>query len=328
MVYVRNVRSLPSEACKFISYTIIASAPATGATLTASVPSPQVAGTIITLTAGGSGGSQSYEYKFLYKTATATTYTVGQGYSTSNTFALNTAGLAPDTYTMVVYVRNVGSFLPSEACKFISYTIVASAPATGATLTASVPSPQVAGTIITLNAGGSGGSQSYEYKFLYKTATATTYTVGQEYSTSNTFAWNTAGLAPDTYTIVVYVRNAGSFLPSEAYKFLSYAIVASAPATGATLTASVPSPQVAGTIITLTAGGTGGSQSYEYKFLYKTATATTYTVGQDYSALNTFAWNTSGLAPDTYTMVVYVRNVGSPLASEACRFLSYNIAAQ
>jgi hypothetical protein len=104
---------------------------------------------------------------------------------------------------------------------------------------------------------------------------------------------------------------------------MSYTILSTPPATGATLTPSVTSPQVSGTGITFTAGGIGGSGSYEYKFVLNIGS--TSTVVRDYSSSNTWAWNTGGVAAGTYTVLVYVRNAGSPATYETAKGISYSI---
>ncbi|MDD2898591.1 MAG: Ig-like domain-containing protein [Desulfuromonadaceae bacterium] len=321
-VYVRNAGTTISfEAFKSLPYSILA--PASGATLTISVPSPQIVGTGITLNAAGIGGSGTYEYRFMVSNNGGVTYTELRPYSTAATFAWNTTAVTPGAYTLAVYVRNTGSTAASEAIQTVPYTILA--PVTGATLTASLPSPQTVGASITLVAAGIGGSGVYEYRFMVSNDGGITYTELRPYTTTAAFTWNTAAVTPGAYRLAVYVRNAGTTISFEAFKSLPYSI--SPPASGATLTTSVPSPQIVGTGITLNAAGIGGSGSYEYRFMISNNGGTTYTELRPYSTAATFAWNTTAVTPGAYTLAVYVRNTGSTAALEAFRSVTYSILA-
>jgi hypothetical protein len=250
-------------------------------------------------------------------------YTLVQDYSPLNTWTWDTSSSAAGIYSVRVYARNVGSLLGYEEYKTISYAIVSTAPATGATLTANVASPQVAGTSITFTAGGTGGSGSYEYQFWLKIGSGA-YVMVRDYASSNTWTWDTSGSAAGMDGVQVFVRNVGSPLGYEAYKTIGYTILSTAPATGATLTANVASPQVAGTSITFTAGGTGGSGTYEYKFMLKIGSGA-YVMVRDYASSNTWTWDTSGAAVGMDGVQVFVRNVGSPLGYEAYKTIGYTI---
>jgi len=274
-------------------------------TLTSDKTSPQIlsgAGTI-TFTAHASEGTGNYEYFFWLKTGGV--WNKVQTYSPTNTWIWNTTGATAGTYTVQVYVRNVGSSASYEAVKNLSY-VLSNTPATAATLTADSPSPQIIGTTITFTAGGVGGTGNYNYKFWLKTAG--TWTTVQGYSATNTWTWNTTGATAGTYTVQVYVKNNGSSAAYEALKSFGY-VLASPPAGSATLIADAASPQTAGATVTFTGGGIGGSGSYEYRFWLKAAGV--WTTVQAYSTDNTWTWDTTGLAPGTYRVQAYVRNVGS-----------------
>jgi len=187
-------------------------------------------------------------------------------------------------------------------------------------ITANPSSPQTLGVQPTFTANGIGGSGNYEYKFWLKTAGV--WNPVQDYSTTNTWTWNTTGAAAGTYGVQVYVRNVGSSAKYEATKTMSYTLNPS-PATGATLISNKPSPQIAGNSVTFTAGGVGGSGNYEYKFWIKAAGI--WTAVQGYSTTTTFTWDTTGLPPGTYRVQVYVRNVGSTAKYEAVLGMGYVI---
>ena len=317
-VMVRNTGStLPYEAYTIIPYSILANTPATGATLSASKTSPQVKGTGILLTAGASGGSGSYEYKFMVNTGG--TWSQIQGYSTASTYTWTPA--TAGSYGLQVLVRNQGSSLAYEAYKTIPYTVLASTPASGATLAINVPSPQAAGTNVLLTAGVTSGSGTYDYKYMLNTGGA--WSVLQDYPSTNTYVWNTTGLAAGQYGLQVLVRNQGSSLGYEAYKNIPYTVLAKTPATGATLVADKTSPQAAATGILLTAGGSGpsGSGPYEYRFMLNTGG--TWSEVQPYSTTNTYTWTPA--TAGSYGLQVLVRNQGSSLSYEAYKSIPYAI---
>ena len=103
--------------------------------------------------------------------------------------------------------RSVGSVAPFEATQTINFVLTTPA-ATGVTLTPSPASPQLPGTSVTFTAVASGGG-AYEYQFLGRPAGGT-FVAAQAYSNLNTWTWNTTGVPPGTYEIMVMARAAGS----------------------------------------------------------------------------------------------------------------------
>jgi len=291
---------------------------ASGVTITPSLASPQRIGTPITITATGQGGTGSYEYQFWFNNGTS--WTMVQDYSTTSTWDWSTAGSAPGTYRLQVNVRGAGStVLPYEAARGIDY-VISPPSATDAHLSATPSNPTAAGPAVTFSAGGVGGSGSYEYQFWFNNGTS--WTMVQDYSTTSTWNWSTAGLAPGTYRIQANVRNAGSTVLSyEAAKGIDFVIKPPA-ATAAHLSATASSPTAAGPAVTFSAGGAGGSGSYEYQFWLNNGSS--WTMVQDYSTTSSWDWNTAGLAPGSYAVQVNVRNSGSTvLPYEAATNVNY-----
>ena len=129
-----------------------------------------------------------------------------------------------------------------------------------------------------------------------------------------------------TYSLGVRVRTQGSTANFEAQKWMSYEVTAgTGPATGATLNAGPASPQSAGTTITLSAAGTGGSGIYEYQFYIKGPGDTVAKIAQDYSSANAFQW--TPVSSGTYSLGVRVRTQGSTAGFEAQKWMSYEVAA-
>jgi len=298
--------------------------PATGVTLTPNSASPRLAGNNdITFTAVGIGVTGNYEYKFWFKKNGV--WNMVRDYSTTPTWTWNTIGAPAGTYDIMVHARNVGSIASFETARSYNYILVANPPATGVTLIPDIKTPQLIGnSTISFTAGGSGGSGNYEYKFWLRTGGV--WNSVQEYTTTNTWTWNTNGAPAGSYEVEVYIRNVGSIAPHEAFNSITYVLVADMPANGATLAPSMPSPQLTGNNnIIFTAGGTGGSGNYEYRFWLKSNGV--WSQVQAYSTANTWTWNTAGAGAGTYGVQVYVRNIGSSAKSEAVKNISFILNA-
>jgi hypothetical protein len=171
--------------------------PATGVTLTASVPSPQTVGTSVTFTASGQG-SAGYEYRFWLNDGTG--WQIVRDYSTSPTWTLSRPA---GTYYVTVYVRTSSAVGVDAEAGLGPYVInAAPAPATGVTLTPSTASVTF-GTPVTFTAAGVGGAGTYEYKFWLFDGTS--WQVVRDYATSPD--WTLPGwAAPGSYVVTVYVR--------------------------------------------------------------------------------------------------------------------------
>jgi hypothetical protein len=314
VVHARNVGSTASyETFRSINFGLT-SPPANAVTLTSSpAGNSSTIGAPVTFTAVASGGSGSYQYKFLLRAPGSTLQTV-QDYSASTTWTWPTTGLAPGSYQVVVYARNVGSTKSYETFNSINSYLLTIPPAASVTLTPAPASPAIVGTPITFTAVASGGSGSYQYKFLLKAPGGTLHTV-QDYSATATWTWPTTGLAPGSYQVVVYARNVGSTKSYETFNSINSYLLTIPPAASVTLTPAPASPAIVGTPITFTAVASGGSGSYQYKFLLKAPGGALHTV-QDYSATATWTLMTADLAPGSYQVVVHARNVGSTRSYE------------
>ena len=294
--------------------------PATDATFTASPVSPQVQGRPAVFTAQGIGGTGSYEYMFRFKSST-TSWTNVQAFSTNNAWTWDTTGVAPGAYSVLVRVRTAGSGVLYDVYKQLNYTIIPP-PVADATLTPGLASPQNQGAQIAFSGQGIGGTGSYEYQFRLKSSTSEWLDV-QAMSTNNTWTWNTTGVAGGNYQIQLRVRNAGSTVAYDVLKTVDYTITLP-PVTDATLTPGPASPQSQGTQIAFTGQGIGGTGSYEYLFRFKSSTSV-WTEVQAYSTNAVWTWNTTGVTPGTYQVQVRVRNVGSTVAYDVLKAVSYVI---
>jgi hypothetical protein len=195
------------------------------------------------------------------------------------------------------------------------------------TLTSDKTSPALSSAAekVTFVSHASGGSGTFEYKFWLKgPLTGNVWTVAQEYSTASAFSW-TPSLAGD-YTIWVYVRNAGNGMADAGSAWMPFDVVDNPPVSSVEITADKTSPVLrseAGTV-TFTPHAQGGSGSYEYKFWLKgPSTGNVWTVVHEYGGAATFSWVPAQAG--SYAVWVAARNAGSPAASEASSWMSFDV---
>ena len=276
-----------------------------------SLPSPQLVGTVVTLTGQANGGSGDYEYSFRYNGPTTNNkWVVLQDYAFNNTVDWDTTGLVGEN-RIQVFARTAGTE-DSAVSKTKKFFVNAVEPPTAVSLETSVESPQLNGTIIVLTALATGGSSDYEYQFEYKgPSTDNDWLTLQEYAANNVFAWDTtAALGDNTLRVLARAVGAGTLdlTVKETKKFY---INSDAPVTGVKLTASASSPQLEGTVVTWTAEASGGTGSYEYLFRYKgPSTSKEWVVLQEYNVNNILHWDTSG-ALGSNKIEVQARTAGS-----------------
>jgi hypothetical protein len=294
----------------------------TSVTDSAAPPTTATTGTTVTFTAGASG-CPSPRYQFWTLAPGSTTWMIGQAYSPTATFAWNTTGLASGAYRYTVWARDAAS--PGTSCNNLgcfdtffpasTYSLT-STPCTSVTESAAPPSTAVAGTSVTFTASAS-GCPNARYQFWTLAPGSTTWMIGQAYSPTATFAWNTAGLAAGTYRYTVWARDAASvgtscnnlgcfdaFFPATTYALTTTAC------TSVTESAAPVSTAASGTTVVFTASASG-CPSPQYQFWTLAPGSTTWMIGQAYSPTATFNWNTTGLAAGSYRYTVWVRNSSS-----------------
>jgi hypothetical protein len=97
---------------------------------------------------------------------------------------------------------------------------------------------------------------------------------------------------------------------------------------GVTLTANKTAPQAAGTPVTFTAAGAGGTAPYSYKFLLTSNNWATWTIVQDWSTSATLTW-TPATANSAYQVGVWARSSWNTADSpETAAAVSFPITMQ
>jgi Glycosyl hydrolases family 18 len=294
--------------------------PCSAATLTAVPAATATVGTGVGVTAHASGCPNPL-YQFWILAPGAGSFTLAQAYSTTATYALNTTNKAPGAYVLAIWTRDVSS--PGTFANSLGrWDAVGTSPYTVTTCSAasisSAPSSARAGTPVTFTATAAGcPNPSPVYQFWVLAPGASSWTMVQAYSTSNSLSWTTAGKVPGNYQIAVWVRDASSggafsnslggwdVAASNAFRLNSAAC------TNVSLSAAPPAAATVGTSVTFTATGTCPDGSPVYQFWVLAPGAGSWTVAQAYSTTNTLSWSTLGKVPGPYQIAVWVRDVNS-----------------
>ena len=231
-VWVRQSGSTASyEAYAFFSYTLSSQGLqlCSAVAMSANAPAPQTIGADITFTANAVGcGTPNYRF---WLAPPGLGFGEVQPYGVGNTFLWHTAGLMPGVYQIGVWARQSGSAASYEAYAFITYVIeggpcttLALWPTKGspANTIASQP-PEPVGITVTWQASA-GGCGSTQYQF-YVAAPWSSFNLIASYSTTPSFAWNTAGLPTGNYRIEVLARQQSSASAMEVLAISTYELV-------------------------------------------------------------------------------------------------------
>jgi N-acetylmuramoyl-L-alanine amidase len=278
-------------------------------------------GTPVTFTATGACPDASPVYQFWVLAPGASSWTVVQPYSTSNTLSWSTTGKAPGGYQVAAWVRDAGSvggfsntFGTWDVFNSVAYTVTS---CTGLGLSAAPPAMAAVGASVTFTATATGcPNPNPVYQFWVLAPGASSWTVAQPYSTSNTLIWSSTGKTPGTYQVAVWVRDASSaggfsnsFGTWDVFASRAFTVTS---CTGLSLSTAPAGTTTAGTPVTVTATATGcPDPNPVYQFWVLAPGASSWTVVQPYSAANTLTWTTTGKAPGTYQVAAWVRDASS-----------------
>jgi spore germination protein YaaH len=175
---------------------------------------------------------------------------------------------------------------------------------TGAGLSPSSPT-QPAGSTVSFTASATGCS-SPRYAFWLQSPNGT-WSFVQGFG-GPTFTWNTAGLAPGTYTVHVWANTQGS-----GYEAVGSSTITLTGCTAASLSPANPSVP-ANSTGTYTATSTGClSPRYAFWVQYPGGA---WQLARGFGG-PTWSWNTTGLAPGVYTVHVWVNSSGNGYESIA-----------
>ncbi len=280
--------------------------------MTSDKPSPQYVSTAIRFTAAASGGTAPYEFK--WRVFDGSSWLVAQTWSSSATLTW-TPTVANAAYQVEVWARGAGNSTDAaesanaSATRAFTITAAPTARLTLTALTADKAAPQFPSTTVTFTATASGGSAPHQYKWWLFDGSS--WSVAQNWSTANTFAW-TPTKAGSAYRIGVWVRNAGSSTDASDNDTSNGSVafpIANVQSLAITsVSVDRPSPQATGTTITLSAAAAGGTGPYSYK--WRVFNGSSWAVLQNWSANAWVTWTPSA-AGSAYQVEVWARSAGN-----------------
>jgi hypothetical protein len=155
-----------------------------------------------------------------------------------------------------------------------------------------------------------GGTPPLSYQFWVNRG-GVGWVLARDYQTTNTFTYLPPGA--EHYGVIGFVRQAGSTAGFDAWTSREFDIVdGGGPARLISLTADLPFPAPAGSIVAWTARGTGGlSGPLQYRFVLYSQRTNTWTVARDWSTSPLFSWTTGSDGPGLYILQVWVRSAAT-----------------
>ena len=250
----------------------------TAVTLTTTPNSPQLAGTAITLSATATGGTNVQFQFWLYNPAVTPAWSQLQAYSSSPT-CIWTPAL---TGSYLISLTAKDGVTGTEVNATAWYTIAT--PLTAVSVTPSPASPQPPGTMITLTAAATGGTNVQFTFWLYNPNASPGWSQAQAFSALNSYQWTPT--APGAYLFSVTAQDATG---TQVNTMLWYTI-AGTPLTAVGVIPSLASPEPPNTAITLTATATGGTNVQFMFWLYNSAAMPAWSQVQALSSSNSYLW--------------------------------------
>jgi hypothetical protein len=133
------------------------------------------------------------------------------------------------------------------------------------------------------------------------------YTLGQSWSTNNTFNWDTAGLGAGYWNVIVQVTDAAFYDAYQARTSTSFILNHYAACTGASLTSDDPDYKaIPGQSVEWTGSSTCDGPA-EYRFVFRRPDGV-WVEMQPWSSSNTFTWDTTGQPLGSWNMRLWVRD--------------------
>ena len=164
-----------------------------------------------------------------------------------------------------------------------------------------------AGSSVTVNGSAKGGTPPYQFAFLYKSSSASSYTTAQAYSTTSsaTITLKTAG----TYTVLCRVKDNAGAVAEQTFSVSVEGGQIETLVNKSTLSAS---SITLGKSVTVTGKATGGETPYQYAYYYKKSTASSYTTAKTYSTSATCTIKPTAVGK--YTVLVKVKDGSGTVA--------------
>jgi hypothetical protein len=202
----------------------------------------------------------------------------------------------------------------------VPFTVGQCTAVTSVSLAANLPSPQSPNTPIVWTAAATGGTAP-QFRFWVQAPNGS-FTLGQDYGPSNTFAWTTPAVQGN-YNVFVWARSSCSSADKEADRGVPFTVGQCTAVTSVSLAANLPSPQPVGTTIAFTAVATGGSAP-QFQF-WSQRVGGPFVLEQPYGPSPTLT-GTLAVAGD-FLVIVWARSSCSSAVFEADRAVAFQVTS-
>jgi hypothetical protein len=305
---VGNATSAQTSAALFTYTTVCLSV-----TLSATVNSqplnpPQIAlvGSTVTFTAAPTGcPNPIFEFWLAYPNHAVALKRI---WDKNPTWVWSTGGYLTGSYQIRLGANNYGDQTATFEAK-LQYNFTLASGCAGATMSANPASPQQAGTTVTFTASSAlCVNPPPVYRFWWQYVGTSTWHIGQDFNSSNTWTWGTSRFLPGSYKIVVWANQSGTSTTTyQTYAQMTIVLTGCYPVS---LSANPSQPQHPGTAIVLTAQAAACTQP-QYQFWKLAPGSSSWLLMQAYSSTITFPWSATGQVSGTYSFMVWAIDAGS-----------------
>jgi N-acetylmuramoyl-L-alanine amidase len=284
---------------------------------------PASVGTQITWKAKAIGGPAPLQYQF-WRQNPAGQWSLVCAYSTSSTCSWTPGSSDVGQNSWQVWVRANGSTAAYDAWRSSGLIKIQNAQTAVATLTADRTFPSGTNVAVTWTAKAAGGPGPLQYQFWRQFPSGGSWSMVQDYSTSNTYTWTPT--TTGSGNLQVWVRKQGSTASYESWAGATFQIANNTP-----MITSFTSDQGAAVgvnrPVTWTVNATGGAGQLQYSFWLYNQARDVWTNMQAYSTSNTMTWTPSAGDVGPYTLQAWVKRASSSAAYETYAASAFSVTA-
>lgn len=165
-------------------------------------------------------GCASPLYEFWVLAPGASAWQLAQAYSPTASLSWSTKGIVPGVYRFSVWAKDSASHAPYDAFNASRFLTLVR-PCASVSVKSSPSGAVTPGTAVTLTASAS-ACTSPLYEFWILPPGATTWRLAQAYTSSPVYRWSTTGGAAGAYRFSIWVKDAGSASPYDAFDAGTY----------------------------------------------------------------------------------------------------------
>jgi hypothetical protein len=271
-----------------------------------SLPGPganPLVGTVVPLMATTATGCTNPQYQFFVVYPNGTRHQ-GQGWG-GPSFPWNTGGLAPGPYTVQVCANDIGD--PQTNPEAMASTQVMLIGCTSSNASPDLASPQTIGTTITFTAAAPSGCSSPVFEFWLQYPDLSWHLV-RPFDPGSFWVWDSHGYPAGKYTIHVWSNQVNADQTTfEAVGGPSYMLTVPTPCATAGLSPPSTSTPAGQTINFMASSTVCTNPQYAYYALFPNGV---WNLIRGFG-LPAFNWDTTGLAPGTYTVHAWASATGA-----------------